>query len=62
MGLSTMILLADIPWADGARVFVFGFGGVFVALALLAAGVKLVSVIVQRTEAGEAGTSDTKKG
>jgi Na+-transporting methylmalonyl-CoA/oxaloacetate decarboxylase gamma subunit len=58
----TTMPLAEIPWADGARVFVFGFGGVFVALAMLAAGVKIVSFIVQRTEAGAAGSSEEKKG
>ena len=62
MGLVMMMPLAAIPWADGGRVFLFGFGGVFLALALLAAGVKVVSVIVQRTEAGGAGASDKKKG
>jgi Na+-transporting methylmalonyl-CoA/oxaloacetate decarboxylase gamma subunit len=58
----TMLSLAEIPWADGARVFVFGFGGVFVALAMLAAGVKIVSLIVQRTDSGSAGSSEEKKG
>jgi len=57
-----MLPLAEIPWAEGGRVFVFGFGGVFLALAMLAAGVKIVSVIVQRAEAGGAGSPDKKKG
>ncbi len=61
MDLVTMLPLAEIPWADGVRVFAFGFGGVFLALAMLAAGVKVVSLIVQRTEAGAAGSSGEKK-
>lgn len=62
MDLVNMLPLAEIPWADGVRVFVFGFGGVFLALAMLAGGIKVVSVIVQRAEAGGAGSSEKKKG
>jgi Na+-transporting methylmalonyl-CoA/oxaloacetate decarboxylase gamma subunit len=55
------IPLADIPWGAGIRVFVFGFSGVFVALGLLAAGVKVTSFVISRMEAAS-GPSDKQKG
>ncbi len=55
------IPLAEIPWGAGLRVFVFGFSGVFVALGLLATGVKVTSVVISRMEAAN-GASDKQKG
>ena len=43
-------MLAEIPVMEGLRVLAIGLAGVFVSLALLSAGVKLISVVVNRFE------------
>ena len=45
-----MIMLGDIPWGEGLRVFVLGFGGVFVALGLLYGGIRLTSLVAARLD------------
>jgi Na+-transporting methylmalonyl-CoA/oxaloacetate decarboxylase gamma subunit len=55
-----MVQLAAIPWAEGATVFVFGFGGVFIALLLLFAGMKLTSGLARRLEAGRESEKNKK--
>jgi hypothetical protein len=43
-------MLAEIPVAEGLQVLAIGLVGVFISLAMLSAGVKLISVIVNRFE------------
>lgn len=44
------MFFSAIPWGDGLRVFVFGFGGVFVALGLLYGGIRLTSLVAGRLD------------
>jgi hypothetical protein len=60
MNLLSTWPLAEIPWTEGLSVFAYGFSGVFVALGLLAGGVKLVSLVLNRMDAGQAGDADKK--
>lgn len=61
MSYLSSTLLAEIPWGDGVQVLAFGLSGVFLALGLLAAGVKVSSMVITRMEASGA-KSDEKKG
>jgi hypothetical protein len=45
-----MIMLGEIPWGDGLRVFALGFGGVFAALGLLYGGIRLTSLVAGKLE------------
>jgi len=44
------LLLGEIPFAEGARVALSGLAGVFVALALLAVGIRGVALVISRLE------------
>jgi len=50
MLLQSVIQLAEIPWMEGLTVCAYGISGVFLALALMAAGTRVVSVLVERIE------------
>jgi len=38
----------EIDWIKALKVFIFGFGGVFVCLALLTMAVQLSSLVIQK--------------
>jgi Na+-transporting methylmalonyl-CoA/oxaloacetate decarboxylase gamma subunit len=48
-----MIQLAEFPLAEGLTVFAYGFTGVFLALAMLAVGIRVVSAVVGELDSAE---------
>jgi len=47
------IVMAEVPWVEGVRVFAFGLTGVFVGLAALAAVISGLSLVIRRLERKE---------
>lgn len=45
-----MIQLAEFPLVEGLTVFAYGFSGVFLALGMLAVGIRVVSAVVGKME------------
>ena len=38
----------EVDWAKAVGVFIFGFGGVFICLALLTAAIQISSLIIRK--------------
>jgi len=53
--LDCIVAPGAVPISEGLAVFAYGFSGVFVALGLLAGGIKVVSMVAARLESGAGG-------
>lgn len=47
------MIFSQIPVAEGLKVFAYGLSGVFIALGLLAAGLKVVSLVIKQLDSGK---------
>lgn len=51
--IQSLTFFADVPLKEGISVFAVGFAGVFAALTVLAVGIKVVSIVVDKLDSKE---------